>query len=133
MISAVSLYLQSTKKNVFPSVITVHVCIIKCTICSGFRSSLQFTMEHKTYKLYALWEWTVLPVFLRKPLKNATLTLTLSCREMNISQLKLFRCKWSICTYTRMIVFILLHFLKRGCFVTLTICNSKLVNYLQKY
>ena len=50
-------------------------------------SHLEFTPDHGTYKLYALWEWTVLPIFLGKPLKNATLTLTLRCREriMNIN------------------------------------------------
>lgn len=37
--------------------------------------------EVLTYKLYALWERAVLPVFLRKPLENATLTFTLHCRE----------------------------------------------------
>lgn len=34
-----------------------------------------------TYQLYALWERAVLPVFLRKPLENATLTFTLHCKE----------------------------------------------------
>lgn len=74
-------------KICFPLVITVmYVSInVPYVVCS----SLQFTLKHVTYKFYALWERTVLPIFLRKPLKNATLTLTLHCRQrkMNICQL----------------------------------------------
>ncbi|TNN31940.1 hypothetical protein EYF80_057900 [Liparis tanakae] len=38
-------------------------------------------MQCCTHQLYALWEGAVLPVLLRKPLQNATLTFALRCGQ----------------------------------------------------
>lgn len=99
---------KATKKTFHPHVNAVSsiwttdsccYCVVrrvKALTLTGLNPYTGTWQSAQTHQFNALWERTVLPVFLRKPLENATLTLTLHCRRHTEEQRK--RSVWVICS-----------------------------------